>query len=57
MNRVFGAAVDAQLQSNELDYATKYYAGAFGLGFEPASRVLNQQAACDGNRVHQRRHS
>nr|7EKO_I Chain I, ATP-dependent Clp protease proteolytic subunit [Chlamydomonas reinhardtii]7EKQ_I Chain I, ATP-dependent Clp protease proteolytic subunit [Chlamydomonas reinhardtii] len=26
MNRVFGQAVDAQLQANELDYATKYYA-------------------------------
>ncbi|WIA20190.1 hypothetical protein OEZ85_006038 [Tetradesmus obliquus] len=26
MNRVFGQAVDAQLQANELEYATKYYA-------------------------------
>ncbi|KXZ48382.1 hypothetical protein GPECTOR_28g789 [Gonium pectorale] len=26
MNRVFGQTVDAQLQANELDYATKYYA-------------------------------
>ncbi|MEW5300332.1 MAG: hypothetical protein WDW36_003269 [Sanguina aurantia] len=26
LNRVFGQAVDAQLQSNELEYATKYYA-------------------------------
>lgn len=26
LNRVFGATVDAQLQANELDYATKYYA-------------------------------
>eukprot|EP00877_Chromochloris_zofingiensis_P013748 jgi/Chrzof1/8627/Cz03g18040.t1_CLP1 len=26
MNRVFGQSVDAQLQSNELEYATKYYA-------------------------------
>jgi hypothetical protein len=30
MNRVFGTTVDAQLQSNELEYATKYYAGAGG---------------------------
>ena len=27
VNRVFGQAVDAQLQANELEYATKYYAG------------------------------
>lgn len=26
MNRVFGQTVDAQLQANELVYATKYYA-------------------------------
>ncbi|KAJ9511778.1 hypothetical protein QJQ45_022659 [Haematococcus lacustris] len=26
LNRVFGQTVDAQLQSNELEYATKYYA-------------------------------
>lgn len=26
MNRVFGQTVDAQLQANELEYATKYYA-------------------------------
>jgi len=26
LNRVFGQSVDAQLQSNELEYATKYYA-------------------------------
>jgi ATP-dependent Clp protease protease subunit len=26
LNRVFGQAVDAQLQANELVYATKYYA-------------------------------
>lgn len=26
MNRVFGQVVDAQLQANELEYATKYYA-------------------------------
>jgi ATP-dependent protease ClpP protease subunit len=37
MNRVFGQAVDAQLQANELDYATKYYAGALVLG---AGRAL-----------------